>query len=113
MHKYSSLSIDSMFNLFKFFLALVMAMSIGLASAATRYSYVTKKVRLKDGIVVSQKWQYTYINNKLRAKAKIQEVVLSWQKPVVTYNTVTKKDTQSDGSVIEKITHLNLFIYKG
>jgi len=96
-----------MSNLFKFFVTLLIAISVSGVSAADvyRYSHVTKNAKQKDGTVLIQEWKFTYINNKLRAKDKLSEVARGGP-PVVTYNTITKKDTQSDGSVIETVTRI-------
>jgi major membrane immunogen (membrane-anchored lipoprotein) len=98
-----------MTNLFKFFVAVLMAMSIGIVSAAGwqqdnsyRYSFATKKKTLADGSVVEQRWKYTFINGKLRAKDKISESVQAVPQPAVTYSYSTKIKTLNDGSVVSE-----------
>ena len=93
-----------MTNLFKFFVAVLMAMSIGIATAADsyRYSFATKKKTLADGSVVEQRWKYTFINGKLRAKDKISESVQAVPQPAVTYSYSTKIKTLDDGSVVSE-----------
>lgn len=87
-------------------LLLVVVASVALAADITRYSYVTRKVKQADGTTVVQRWQYTYVNNKLRAKTVVSETVLGAKAPVITYNNVTDRKTQADGSVIETVTRL-------
>jgi len=96
-----------MTNIFKFFLTILMVLAMGIASAAdiVRYNYITKTVKQKDGSVAIQQWKYTYINNKLKAKDMIDQVIKGGP-PVITYNSTTATKTQSDGSIIETVTRL-------
>jgi len=95
-----------MTKLVKIFVAFLMFTMMSVAMSATRYSYITKKVKQRDGTVLIQQWKLTYINNRLRAKDKLSEVVEGAKAPVVTYKDLTKKNTLPDGSVVETVTRL-------
>jgi hypothetical protein len=85
---------------------LLLVTAAGAALGATTYTYVTKKVTLADGSVVSQRWQTTFVDSKPKARDMVSQTVLSGPTvvPVVTYTTSTAKVSQPDGSVVAVVT---------
>jgi hypothetical protein len=93
-------------KLIKIFVAFLMLTMTSVVISATRYAYITKERKQKDGTVIIQKLKLTYINNRLRAKEVLSAVVKGGDAPVVTYKNLTKKKTLADGSVVETVTRI-------